>query len=41
VAYRVAEKEGLLGGPHWVLVRQILVKVRNAGHEDRFAKEPT
>jgi len=39
-AYRVAEKEGLLGGLRWALARQILVGVRNAGQEDRFGKEP-
>ena len=34
------EKEGQLGGGHWVLVYQILVKVRNAVQEGRSTKEP-
>jgi len=36
----MAEKEGLLGGLRWALARQILVVIRNAGQEDRFAKVP-
>ena len=41
MAYRVAEKEDLLGGPRWTLVRQILVEARNAARGDRSAKELT
>ena len=35
----MAEKEGLLGGPRWALVRQILVGARNAARGGRSAKE--